>query len=64
MNENEEEDKMSVTQVKPIRPTKANFKNEKDAEKFEVYASQIKKTESVGMNKVRQMMEDFKKKRK
>lgn len=64
MNENKEEDPMSVAQVKPIRPTKANFKNEQEAQKFEVYASQIKKTESVGMDRVRQMMEDFKKKRK
>ncbi|WP_313641100.1 hypothetical protein MHH52_20680 [Paenibacillus sp. FSL K6-0276] len=64
MTENKEEDKMSVAQIKPIRPTKATFKDDREAQKFENYASQMKKTESVGMDKMRQMMEDFKKKRK
>ncbi|MFM9278048.1 hypothetical protein [Paenibacillus jiagnxiensis] len=64
MNEHKEDEEMPVTGIKPIRPTKTVFKNEQAAQKFENYASQVKKTESVGMNRMREMMQNFKEKRK
>jgi hypothetical protein len=64
MTENKEENDMAVTQIKPIRPTRATFYTEQEAQKFENYASQIKKTESVGMDRMREMMREFKEKRK
>jgi hypothetical protein len=60
---NQEEKNMPVTEIKPIRPTQAIF-NEKDAQKFDNYANQVTKTKSVGMDRMRQMMREFKEKRK
>ncbi|MEC0235489.1 hypothetical protein P4H71_14255 [Paenibacillus kribbensis] len=54
---------MPVTEIKPIRPTQAIF-NEKDAQKFDNYANQVAKTKSVGMDRMRQMMREFKEQRK
>lgn len=58
-----EEKNMPVTQIKPIRPTKAVI-NESDAQRFDNYANQTKKTESVGMNRMREMMKEFREKNK
>ncbi|PZT57451.1 hypothetical protein [Paenibacillus silvae] len=44
--------------VRPIQPTKAVI-NESDAQRFDNYAKQMKKTESIGMNKMREMMKEF-----
>jgi|GEM_PF-4282049 len=54
-----EEKNMPLTEVKPIRPTKAVI-NKSDAQSFDNYANQTKKTESVGMNRMREMMNEFK----
>lgn len=63
MCSNQEEKNMPVTEIKPIRPTQAIF-NEKDAQKFDNYANQVAKTKSVGMDRMRQMMREFKEQRK
>ncbi|WP_181429855.1 hypothetical protein [Paenibacillus illinoisensis] len=52
----------AVTEIKPIRPTKAVIE-ESQAQKFDSYAKQIKKTESVGMNRMREMMKEFREKK-
>ncbi|MNO03479.1 hypothetical protein D3C81_2242020 [compost metagenome] len=58
-----EVNKMPVTQIKPIRPTKTVIYNE-NAQKFENYATQIKKTNTVGMKRMREMMSNFTERRK
>ncbi|PYY28380.1 hypothetical protein PIL02S_03536 [Paenibacillus illinoisensis] len=58
----EEKDMAAVTEIKPIRPTKAVIE-ESQAQKFDSYAKQIKKTESVGMNRMREMMKEFREKK-
>jgi hypothetical protein len=62
-NEDKEEKTMPVTEIKPIRPTTANYSKE-DVQKFDNYATENKKTQSVGMNKMREMMREFREKRK
>lgn len=42
---------------KPIRPTKAMFSNEMDYKDFVEYAVNSSKTKSVGMDKMREMIE-------
>lgn len=46
---------------KPIRPTKAIFTNEMKYKDFVEYAVSSCKTKSVGMDKMRKMMKEFKK---
>lgn len=46
---------------KPIRPTKAIFTNEMDYKDFVEYAARTTKTKSVGMDKMREMLREFKK---
>lgn len=46
---------------KPIRPTKAIFTNEMDYKDFVEYAVSTTKTKSVGVDKMREMMREFKK---
>jgi hypothetical protein len=55
--------KMS-TATKPIRPTKVNFESSTEKQKFENYANQNTKTESVGMDHIREMMNKHQEKRK
>lgn len=52
-----------VAATKPIRPTVVGFDTSAAKQKFENYASQYKKTESVGMNNLREMMRKHKEKR-
>lgn len=56
--------KMVVKEIKPIRPTKAVFEDEKDVQRISNYATQSQKTQSVGMDRMRDMMGDFKQKKK
>jgi hypothetical protein len=55
--------KMS-TATKPIRPTKVNFESSTEEQKFVNYANQNTKTESVGMDRIREMMNKHQEKRK
>lgn len=45
---------------KPIRPTKATFTNEMEYKDFVEYAVSSNKTKSVGMEKMRELMKEFK----
>ncbi|MDI4643599.1 hypothetical protein [Cohnella hashimotonis] len=56
--------KMPTAATKPIRPTKASFNSSEEKQKFIDYATQTKKTESVGMDKVREMVRNHREKRK
>lgn len=49
---------MHVTEIKPIRPTTAMV-SEREAQKFDNYATQISQTKSVGMDRMREMMREF-----
>lgn len=55
---------MPTAATKPIRPTKASFNSSEEKQKFIDYATQTKKTESVGMDKVREMVRNHREKRK
>ncbi|WP_339193976.1 hypothetical protein MKY95_19405 [Paenibacillus sp. FSL P4-0176] len=46
---------------KPIRPTKVIFTNEMEYKDFVEYAVSSSKTKSVGMDKMRKLMKEFKK---
>ncbi|MCR8641557.1 hypothetical protein NV379_02705 [Paenibacillus sp. N1-5-1-14] len=48
-----------VTVSKPIRPTTAIFGSSTDKKEFDCYAMQQKKTESVGMDNIREMIRDY-----
>ncbi|WP_158297319.1 hypothetical protein [Paenibacillus antibioticophila] len=54
---------MPITEIKPIRPTKSMV-NDNRAKKIHNYATQTEKTQSVGMDRIREMMGNFKEKRK
>lgn len=54
---------MVITTTKPIKPTVAHFDNEDEEQKFMDYALQAKKTESVGMDRMREQIRQHKDKR-
>jgi hypothetical protein len=54
---------MAVTEIKPIRPTMSNV-SEKRAREIHDYATRPHKTQSVGMERIREMMKNFEEKRK
>ncbi|WP_186331649.1 hypothetical protein [Paenibacillus xylanexedens] len=51
---------MAAKEVRPIRPTKVMFTNEMKYKDFVEYAVSSSKTKSVGMDKMRKMMKEFK----
>ncbi|GAA4881732.1 hypothetical protein GCM10023310_72240 [Paenibacillus vulneris] len=53
----------TVIPIKPIRPTQIFFNSNKEKAQFEKYISSSEKTESIGMEKMREKMKEFKEKR-
>jgi len=53
-----------TTAIKPIRPTKVNFESSIDKQKFVDYANEEKKTESISMDRIREMVSKHQDKRK
>lgn len=51
---------MEAKEVRHIRPTKVIFSNEMDYKDFVEYAVRSSKTKSVGIDKMREMMKEFK----
>jgi hypothetical protein len=50
----------TATQRKPIRPTQVNFANHVAEQQFIEYVQKNTKTDSVGMNRVREMVKNHK----
>ncbi|WP_162848351.1 hypothetical protein [Paenibacillus nanensis] len=55
---------MPQTATKPIRATRITFATSDEKKSFEQYAIQREKTNSVGMNRMREMIRDHKDNRK
>ena len=47
-----------VTAIKPIRPTYIEFESEEEMQRFINYATSKKKSESPGLDRLRQLMKE------
>lgn len=55
---------MPTVTTKPIRPTRVNFNSSEEKKRFIEYADQSKRTESLDMDRIREMVKNHKDKRK